>query len=108
MPDRRQGWVPLLEFAVRRGVSLSTLRRHIKSNKIQHRLENGKYYVFDTEEKPDPLRKAARVSLFAREGGEHRSDELEERVRLLEDELRHAQVEIAELKTLVALYEEEI
>ncbi len=38
-------WVPLVEYSVKTGVSLSTIRRKIKSNTLPHRLEKGKYLV---------------------------------------------------------------
>lgn len=38
-------WLPLTEYSVRSGVSLSTIRRKIKSNSIPHRLEKGRYLI---------------------------------------------------------------
>jgi|LakMenEpi03Aug12_release.lakeMendotaPanAssembly.Ray.scaffolds.fasta_scaffold35875_6 hypothetical protein len=38
-------WLPLIEYSVRTGVSLSTIRRKIKSNSIPFRLEKGKYLI---------------------------------------------------------------
>lgn len=38
-------WLPLIEFSIRSGVSLSTIRRKIKSNSIPFKLEKGKYLV---------------------------------------------------------------
>ena len=43
-------WLPLIEFSVRSGVSLSTIRRKIKSNSIPFRLEKGKYLILFNEE----------------------------------------------------------
>jgi hypothetical protein len=40
-------WLPLLSYSAKYGVSLSTLRRRIKSNTINFRLENGKYFIAD-------------------------------------------------------------
>ena len=46
--DKEKGaWLPLLEYAVKKGMSLSTLRRRIKANKIQFQLREGKYYIYD-------------------------------------------------------------
>jgi hypothetical protein len=39
-------WLPLTEYAVKSGVSLSTIRRKIKSNSIPFRLEKGRYLIF--------------------------------------------------------------
>lgn len=38
-------WLPLTEYSVRSGVSLSTIRRKIKSNTIAYRLEKGRYLL---------------------------------------------------------------
>ena len=73
-------WIPLMDYAIKNGVSLSTLRRHIKANKIQYRVENGRYLLLDDSD------------------GQSR--------HRLERDLAKAREEIAELKTLIALYEE--
>ncbi len=71
-------WIPLLDYAVKTGVSLSTLRRYIKAGKVQYKVENGRYLLFNENEQ--------------------KSD--------LNPELQKAQEEIAELKTLISFYEE--
>lgn len=38
-------WLPLTEYALRSGMSISTLRRKIKSNAIAHRMEEGRYLI---------------------------------------------------------------
>lgn len=38
-------WLPLIEYSVKTGVSLSTIRRKIKSGSIQYRLEKGRYLI---------------------------------------------------------------
>ncbi len=42
-------WIPLVDYSFKTGTSLSTLRRHIKSNKILYRLEEGRYLIYDPE-----------------------------------------------------------
>ena len=39
-------WLPLIEYSIKSGVSLSTIRRKIKANSIPFKLEKGKYLVF--------------------------------------------------------------
>jgi len=95
-------WIPLMEYSVKMGISLSTLRRYIKANKVQYRVENGRYLLLDTEAKgqpqiprefiPQQVSAPAPTSNFQR----------------LELDLRKAQEEITELKMLIALYEEKI
>ena len=42
-------WLPLTEYAVKSGVSLSTIRRKIKSNTIPFKLEKGRYLILFQE-----------------------------------------------------------
>jgi hypothetical protein len=78
-------WIPLLDYALKKGVSLSTLRRHIKAGKIPFKVEDGRYLLFDDSR-----------------------DDINPSLARLEEDLQRAQEEIAELKTLIALYEEKI
>jgi predicted site-specific integrase-resolvase len=73
-------WLPLMEYVIKHKVSLLTLRRYIKSGRVEYKLENGRYSILD----------------HAAPG-----QSLEKKIRSLEEE-------IAELKTLIALYEEQI
>jgi len=41
-------WLALNEYANKYQVSISTLRRRIKSNKIKYRLDDGKYFLEDS------------------------------------------------------------
>src|SRR5579862_5088611 len=51
-------WIPLQNFSVKYGISLSTLRRRIKANTIPFKLEHGKYFILDEDSKgaqsPEP------------------------------------------------------
>lgn len=38
-------WLPLIEYSMKSGLSLSTIRRKIKSNSLPFRLENGRYLI---------------------------------------------------------------
>lgn len=85
-------WLPLVDYAFENGVSLSTLRRHIKSGKILHRKENGRYLIFTEGNGVAP--------------GPAEAANLKDRVSHLEGDLQKAREQIAELKTLIAVYEE--
>jgi len=51
MNELDKNWVPLQEYSLKKGVSTSTLRRRIKTEKIQYKLHEGRYYIFcDAEE----------------------------------------------------------
>lgn len=101
-------WRPLVEYSLKKGVSLSTLRRYIKAGKLQYRVENGRYLLFDGESNaaPEAAMGAAASATGARaalpETAQLRSEA--DRLRL---ELQRAREEIAELKTLIAFYEEQ-
>ena len=86
-------WVPLMEYATRKGVSMSTLRRYIKADKIRYKLEHGKYLVWD-DQPTVFLQETQKVPTFAASG--------------LERQLQQAREEIVELKTLIAFYEEQL
>lgn len=75
-------WVPILDYAVKNGMSLSTLRRYIKANKLQYRMENGRYLLWE-ESNSQP-----------------QSD--------MQRKLLEAYEEINELKMLIAIYEEQL
>lgn len=42
-------WLPLAEYSMKHKVSISTLRRRIKAEDIQYRLDDGKYFIFDVD-----------------------------------------------------------
>jgi hypothetical protein len=77
-------WIPLVEYAHKKDISLSTLRRHIKAGKIPYKVDQGRYLLFDD---------APRAS----------SDSVAPSLQM---QLQQAREEIAELKTLIAFYEE--
>lgn len=41
----KESWLPLAEYAMRTGISISTLRRKIKSETISYRMEEGRYML---------------------------------------------------------------
>jgi hypothetical protein len=59
-------WLPLTEYALRSGMSISTLRRKIKSNTIDFKMEEGRYLI-----RADELTENS-------QGGFHSSDYTEE------------------------------
>lgn len=93
-------WVPLLQYANERGVSLSTLRRRIKSNKIRYRFEEGRYLIYDESNQHEPALHSS---------SDHNAHEALETIGpKLEQKLKEANKEISELKTLVAFYEDQL
>lgn len=131
--EREAEWIPLMDYAMQYGVSLSTLRRHIKANKIPFKVEHGRYLLQAPQAssstpaaapaEPGPV--AAPIAAKApaqapssssppspsppaasRPGAGATSGASE--VGELRLRLQRAQEEISELKMLVALYEEQI
>jgi hypothetical protein len=82
-------WIPLVEYAHKKGISLSTLRRHIKSGKIPYKTDQGRYLLFDDSDAKAQAHAKPTPSLES-----------------LQLELQRAREEVAELKTLIAFYEE--
>ena len=40
-------WLPITEYSLRNGISVSTIRRKIKNKSLEHKIENGKYFIMD-------------------------------------------------------------
>lgn len=90
-------YLRLIDYAMKYGVSLSTLRRRIKSGQLPYRLERGKYFLPDT-----PM--ATQVSRG------HRPSQKIERSLYLgpSKELIQLQKEVVDLKMMVSVLEKEL
>lgn len=40
-------WLPIMDYSYKNGMSVSTIRRKIKSNSLKHKIEGGKYFIMD-------------------------------------------------------------
>ena len=113
-------WLPLLEYSVQTGVSLSTLRRYIKSGRIEFRLEDGRYLlplqgIVNNQEGGQDASPSASSrptapvgSRFVASPSDGNQKNWKAEVARLETELRKVREENAELRMLVALYEESL
>ena len=119
----KQSWLPLTDYSTRYKVSISTLRRKIKSEKIQFRFDDGKYFILDSPvERPTKDALVAQVSL--RKASEESAvnnpmvvtanrmlDELKKAYMLIlqekEEQILQLKGEIADLRTLARVFEEE-
>jgi hypothetical protein len=122
-------WLPLIEYSVKTGLSLSTIRRRIKSNSLQYRLEQGRYLilfeapvkapVLRTEvpvtrevpiSRPEPIRnektEVDNAVKMISEAFEHALSEKDERIHLLEKENLALEERLNELRLLVKVLEE--
>lgn len=62
-------WLSLAEYSLKKNVSISTLRRKIKSNEISFRMDDGKYFLEDENSE------AHRPSLNSEAQNEHSSEQ---------------------------------
>lgn len=125
--DGSGSWLPLIEYSVKTGVSLSTIRRKIKSNSIQYRLEKGRYLILHQEagqaptlniptpkavETPPPKVAVQRehesdeTVRMVTEAFEHALNEKEERIQALERRNHELEEHLNELRLLVQVLEE--
>lgn len=51
MEEQKGIWLTILDYAKYRDTSISTVRRHIKANRVRHRLVEGRFEIFVSEEK---------------------------------------------------------
>jgi len=85
-------WLSILEYANYRKVSISTVRRYIKSDRVQSKKEDGKFFIFvsnENYEKRQDITKGKEEGELAR---------LKEQIKTLKEENN-------DLKMLVDLYE---
>jgi predicted site-specific integrase-resolvase len=115
-------WLPLNDYANQHQISVSTLRRRIKTNKIKYKLEDGKYFIVeDSPVSAAPVEKPV-TSHKKTEGVVAASVDTLGTTRLLLDELKRAYLEslqskedqilylkqqVSDLKTLVMLLEKD-
>jgi len=117
-------WLPLVEYSLKSGLSLSTIRRKIKSNALPHRLERGKYLILFREgDAPEASRapmprviagsneesdtpRADNAVRMVSDAFEHALREKDERIHLLERANQALEQQLSELRLLVKVIEE--
>jgi hypothetical protein len=98
-------WLPLMDYSMKTGVSLSTLRRHIKAGKVEYRRQDGKYWL-RLDGGPENVARPARTFNIGSSDASEAASRAASDLTATRQQLRKAQEEIAELKTLLACYEE--
>ncbi len=93
MATKEGVWLSILDYSQYKKVSISTIRRHIKSNIVKSKEVEGKYFIYV----PD----VEKVSLK----GEGEVLRLKLEIEFLKQELKMIQEENNEYKMLVDLYE---
>ncbi len=85
-------WLSINDYSRYKNVSISTIRRHIKTNILRYKEENGKYFIYTASDR-----------LRLKEEEEILRMKLE--MELLKSQLRQLREENNELKMLVDIYE---
>lgn len=123
-------WIPLTQYAMESGISISTLRRKIKSNSIAYKLDNGKYLIrseteagtsFEIKNEPSsvaifetapvrnkPIAIATQTSVSNNFEMELRWKALEARVNGLAKKVDYLIEQNSELNMLVKVFEEKL
>jgi len=128
-------WLPLTEYSSKYHVSISTLRRRIKTDSIKYQFNDGRYLIFDQSQEHRPSQASMRTAPPIKKelaskpeasSFETRSENTEEPIltaanRLLselkkaytqilqekEEQILHLKEEVSDLKTLVRVLESE-
>lgn len=111
-------WVPLLDFAIKQGISPSTVRRQIKSGKIIFRMQEGKYLIQATapishnSDSPNPTTQVVEILKYAEESlrslkDAHRDivNQKEREIERLKSENVRLSQETQELRMLIDVLE---
>ena len=88
-------WLSILEYAAFRKKSISTVRRYIKANRVKHKEDCGKYYIW-TKNFNNNVTQGEKDQLEVR----FENERLKKENRILKEEL-------AELRMLIGIYESE-
>lgn len=89
--DTVGNWFSILDYAQAKSVSISTIRRGIKSNRLKHKVEDGKYFIFSSNL---IINKKSNEEFLMNEN------------KLLRERVKKLSQELDELKMLVDIYEQ--
>jgi hypothetical protein len=88
-------WLSVLEFATYKGKSISTVRRYVKADRVKHKEENGKYFIWVKNFINNELSSEKEMLEMKLENGRLKKD------------LHRLTDEVSELRMLVTIYESE-
>lgn len=127
-------WLPITEYSLRKGISVSTIRRKIKSKSIKHKIENGKYFIMD-DNSEDHINESSFCISTLNTGTSDKTcftnvedlinfaqhsidavtelnrgiiDEKDKRIKVQENTINHLREQISELKMLVEVLEKNL
>ncbi len=113
-------WIPLNDYAIKHDISVSTLRRRIKSHKIQFKLEDGKYLIQEDGQPRVGMEQSEVIMNYTRPSVSSSDpilttklllDELKraylDSLQSKEDQILQLKQQVSDLKTLVMILEKE-
>ena len=86
-------WLSINDYSRYKDVSISTIRRHIKTNILKHKEENGKYFIYVPSSERLKIKEEEEILKLRLEAD------------LLRSKLKELREENNELRMLVDLYE---
>ena len=108
-------WLPITEYSLKNGISISTIRRKIKNKTLESKIENGKYFILDAltdyeinENKPDAdgLVTFAENSISTISKLNHELiEEKDKIIKTQEITINHLREQIGDLKMLIGIME---
>ncbi|MBF0363591.1 MAG: hypothetical protein HQK49_21400 [Oligoflexia bacterium] len=92
----------ILEYATKENISISTIRRRIKSGELKYKLINGKYFIYS--DKIEKIVKASGTLTSSVVEWKVHKELVAENQRLKKEIIKYKE-EIIEIKMLLSLYE---
>ena len=103
MMNKSGVWLSIMEYATLRGVSISTVRRSIKSRRVISKKEKGKFFIFtETESSNKESHRESNEHGYERKPNPYKVEN-----ELLKSKLKKLEEENNDLKMLIQLYEKE-
>lgn len=88
-------WLSITEYSAFKNISISTVRRYIKANRLTTKKEDGKYFIFVSQEKIEPKEIDTQKKII----------KLNLEIERLKTEIRILKEEKNDLRMLVSIYE---
>mgnify|MGYP002623393777 CR=1 FL=1 len=99
MRGPQEKWLTIVEYSTFKKISVSTIRRYIKANRVQYRLDDGKYLIYCPNYVDDSAIINEDLQLIS---------ELEAELRALKKENQTLKAETHDMRMLIELYEEQL
>ena len=91
-------WLTLQDYSIKKGVSVSTLRRKIKNSELEYRLQNGRYLLKANLEEGTPNSKKTEENPYKLKKLNRDKEDLLSLVSLLETEKKELEKHFITLK----------